>query len=196
MKKKIETYHIQRIIRNLNKYSDKTMVIKTKNFEFFINLSTHNFIHLMGLQYMFKKKAHGNSWLILHYIFKYNLSDDKIYEMKNSNIHRYGIKSIALIKNSIHSLEYFIYNIHKLRLVDRTLISSSFLKSNKFLLMTNKKGTNMTLGLIVSKDGVNNNLETYIVSYRDSHFKNSELDELVEEVYFIEKENDDFCYFT
>ena len=62
--------------------------------------------------------------------------------------------------------------------------------------MTNKKGTNMTLGLIVSKDGVNSNLETYIVGYRDSHFKNSELDEPVEEVYFIEKENDEFCYFT
>ena len=85
--------------------------------EFNIKLNKENIPHLLGLQYINRRKRQETGIELYNKVIGENLSDEEIY----SNINKYHSKTDLInVRNRIETLKNFLENLDKARIVEQT----------------------------------------------------------------------------
>ncbi|MBK1468646.1 PBECR4 domain-containing protein [Parvimonas parva] len=160
--------------------------------EFNIKLNKENIPHLLGLQYINRRKRQETGIELYNKVIGENLSDEEIY----SNINKYHSKTDLInVRNRIETLKNFLENLDKARIVEQTNEKTSI--KSRFLVIDTKDNTTMHLGILETEnldiftdfEVKRNILETYVVQNNDKFYKDTSINEPIKS---IEKYEEDF----
>lgn len=170
--------NIKEIFNWYDKFNNENIVIKTKNNEFDLVLTSKGLAHLLGLHYISKNNKLRGYRL---YSQVKNKTDEEIFSLiKDKNPDK-----LNNIKLRVENFKYFMKNLEKATLYEQSNKNSKI--KSKFLMVKGEE--NKYLHLAVARDReYEDYLETFIVRKDNEYFKNSSIKE---PVLSIEKYIDD-----
>ncbi|QXW66313.1 hypothetical protein KX935_03645 [Streptobacillus moniliformis] len=141
-----KTYKVQEILNEIQKLNTIYLRIKGESKEFDIRLGIENIPHLLGLHYMEIRKIQPMEKIEL--IFDNNLSDEDILD----RVEEYrGKKQRINVENRINTFEYFMNNLEKGVIVEKTLETKMDVN---YLIVQSKEDDYYHLGIFSSDNGV------------------------------------------
>lgn len=153
-------------------YNYNEILIKTKNYEFNIDINDKQLPHLLGLHYIEKGKIRPRE--IINIVRKN--SDEKIMNMiKKNNPNQY-----EFVENRIKYFKFFMENLDKAILYNQTNEESKI--KSEFLLVKLDENKYLQLGIGRDKN-YEDYFETFLINKDEFYFKDSKIKEPVLSIY-------------
>lgn len=171
------------------KFIGKDVLLSTSKTKLFVSINNLTLPHLLGLHYCYKESRYVSANRILKELE--NLSDNDIFHLVNKN----NPKMLASVRERIATFKSFMEHLEKAYLVENTHPVSK-LRSDQLLIET-KDGKYMHLGLLSTNAGMilndfgiveSKELETYILSDKNTYFRNSSVMEKLKKIECYEGE--------
>ena len=160
---------IKEIFNWYDKFNNENIVIKTKNNEFDLSLSSKGLPHLLGLHYISKNNKLRGYRL---YNQVKNKTDEEIFSL----IKEKNPDKLFNVKERIENFKYFMENLEKATLYEQSNENSKI--KSEFLMVKVEENKYLHLGVARDRE-YEDYLETFIVRKDDEYFKKSNIKEPV-----------------
>ena len=182
-----ETYQIKKIMDWWKHFNNIDIEVKTENSLLFIKLNDELLPHLLGLQYINRKRGTYIGRRLYNYC--YGKSDRELFELVKQN----NLQMLQSVSDRVDTFQYFMEHLQEGMLVENTKEGTA-IRSQHFI-VEYKDSKILHLGLLnvagedalVDYGVIDKKLETYFTRGNDQYFNKTRQ---IEKIQSIEKYNE------
>ena len=182
-----ETYRIKNIMDWWKHFNNIDIEVKTESSLLFIKLNDELLPHLLGLQYINRKRGTYIGRRLYNYC--YGKSDRELFELVKQN----NLQMLQSVSDRVDTFQYFMEHLQEGMLVENTKEGTAIRSQHFIVEYENNKILHLGLLNVAGEDAlvdygvIDKKLETYIIAKDNKYFSKTHQ---IEKIQSIEKYNE------